>query len=424
MPSEKSTRNITKSVVDRVRPGEIVWDREVKGFGVRCQREAKIFFVKYRIGGRQRWHTIGRHGSPWTAKKAREKAKWVLGKVADGHDPAEARDEAKRDLTVAELCDLYVAEGCATKAVTTLATDRGRIGRHIKPLLGRKKVRDVRRADVERLLRDVAAGKTAADEKTGPRGRAIVKGGKGTATKTVALLGAIFTFAVDRHLRPENPVRGVKTFKTRKSERFLSAEELSRLGDALTAVEEEGVNPFAIAAIRLLALSGCRKSEVLTLRWEPDPEGNGYVDFEHKCLHLAESKTGSKTVPLGAPALELLAGLPRIEGNPHVFPGNVPGGHFVGLPKVWNRIRERADLKGVRLHDLRHGFASVAVAGGDSLYLVGKVLGHRQASTTMRYAHLSDDPLRAVADRTARQIASAMSSKNDGEVVPLPKRKA
>jgi integrase len=193
----------------------------------------------------------------------------------------------------------------------------------------------------------------------------------------------------------------------------------------LASAEKEGADPFAIAAIRFLALSGCRKSEVLTLRWRPDPDGAGYVDFERGSLHLAESKTGSKVVPLGAPALELLANLPRIEGNPHVFPGNTPGGHFIGLQKVWNRLREKTGLAGVRIHDLRHGFASVAVAGGDSLFLVGKVLGHRQAGTTERYAHLADDPVRAVADKAARQIASAMTAKkDDSEVVSLPQRKA
>lgn len=200
---------------------------------------------------------------------------------------------------------------------------------------------------------------------------------------------------------------------------LLSAEELSRLGEALSGAEREGTNPFAIAAIRLLALTGARRGEVLSLRWQRDSNGAGYVDFDQKCLHLLDSKTDEKRVPLGAPALELLANLPRIEGNPFVFPGNA-GGHFVGLPKIWNEIRRRAGLDNVRLHDLRHSYASTAVASGDSLYLVGKVLGHRQASTTQRYAHLSDDPLRDVADRTARQIAGAMASRKGAiEVVDL-----
>jgi len=418
-PQQPPSRPISKTVVDRLQPGQIAWDAEVKGFGVRCQRRYKIFILKYRIFGRPRWISIGKHGSPWTVELARKEAKRLQGKVAAGIDPAEARDEAKNDLTISELCDLYLKEGCTTKKASTLATDRSRIERHIKPSLGRRRVRQIRRGDVERLLRDVADGKTATDEKTGFRGRAIVTGGKGTATKAVTLLGAIFSFAVARGLCPDNPAQGVKTFKTLNAERFLSAEELSRLGEALSGAEKDGANPFAIAAIRLLALTGARKSEILTLHWKSNSAGSGHVDFEHGCLHLTDSKTGSKRVPLGAPALEILADMPRIDGNPYVFPSKASG-HYAGLQKVWDQIRRRAGLDDVRLHDLRHSYASTAVASGDSLYLVGKILGHQQASTTQRYAHLSDDPLRDVADRTAKKIASAMrSGEGAGEVVDL-----
>lgn len=419
----KNPRKITKAVVDRLKPGEKAWDTATTGFGVRCQRKYKIFWLKYRFQGRPRWYTIGKHGAPWTVEGARKEAKRLLGQVAAGIDPAEARDRAKGDLTIAELCDLYLREGCATKKPSTVATDRGRIERHIKPVLGKMGVRQVRKGDVQGLLRDVADGKTAIDEKTGFRGRALVTGGKGVATKSVALLSAIFNFAIDLGLCTENPAQGVKTFKSKSTERFLSAEELSRLGEALSGAEQEGANPFAIAAIRLLALTGARKSEVLSLHWKRDSNGAGYVDFDHSCLHLMDSKTDEKRVPLGAPALELLTNLPRIEGNPYVFPGS-SSGHYVGLQKVWNEIRRRAGLENVRLHDLRHSYASTAVASGDSLYLVGKVLGHQQASTTQRYAHLSDDPLRAVADRTAQKIAGAMASgKGADKIVDLLHRK-
>jgi integrase len=419
-PPLKNPQKITKAVVDRLQPGQKAWDIDTTGFGVRCQRKYKVFILKYRLLGRPRWYTIGKLGSPWTVEMARREAKRLLGQVAAGIDPAEARDETKNDLKISELCDLYLKEGCITKKASTLATDRGRIERHIKPVLGKMRVRQVRRADVEKLLREVAAGKTAIDEKTGPGRRAIVTGGKGTATKAVALLGAIFNFAVDRGLRPDNPAQGVKTFKALNAERFLSAEELSRLGEALSGAEKEGANPFAIAAIRLLALTGARKSEILTLHWKSNSAGSGHVDFEHGCLHLTDSKTGSKRVPLGAPALEILADMPKIEGNPYVFPSKASG-HYAGLQKVWDQIRRRAGLDDVRLHDLRHSYASTAVASGDSLYLVGKILGHQQASTTQRYAHLSDDPLRDVADRTAKKIASAMrSGEGAGEVVDLP----
>jgi len=342
----------------------------------------------------------------------------LLGKIADDKDPADARDEAKNDLTVFDLCDLYVAEGCTTKKRSTISTDRGRIERHIKPLLGKKHCRNITRADVERMMQDIANGKTAADIKTGPRGRAIVKGGRGTATKAVTLLGAIFTFAVNRGLRPDNPVRGVQTFKPKKYERFLSPAELGRLGDVLSAAEGEGVNPSALNAIRLLVMTGCRKGEILSLRWQD-------VDFDRSCFRLPESKTGAKVVPLGAAVLKLLEGLPKIEGNEFVLPGDKEGAHFVGLPKVWRRVRECAGLSGVRLHDLRHSFASVGAAGGDSLFMIGKLLGHRQSGTTARYAHLADDPLKAVADRISGTIDAAMKGNaGGGEVVTLPKRGA
>lgn len=404
---------LTKKKIDALKPGQTVWDTDVRGFGVRCRKSGGRFYVlKYRANGRQRWFTVGRHGSPWTVETARKEAQRLLGQVAGGIDPAEQLAEAKSDLSISELCDLYVKEGCATKSPTTLANDRGRIERHIKPLLGRKRVKALRKADVQRFMQDVAAGKTATDIRTGPRGRAIVKGGEGTASKAVSLLGAIFTFAVNTGLRSDNPVHGVKTFKAKKFERFLSPAELARLGGVLSAAEADGENPYAIAALRLLALTGCRRSEILRLRW---PE----VDFEHGCLRLPDSKTGARVITLGAPALELLAELPRQEGNPHVIPGHKEGQHFVGLAKVWQRIRRRAGLENCRLHDLRHSYASVGAASGDSLLIIGKLLGHARPSTTQRYSHLSDDPLRSAANRISQQIATAMDGDNEANVVAI-----
>jgi integrase len=302
------------------------------------------------------------------------------------------------------------------KKASTLATDRSNIERHIKPLLGRKRVRSLTRLDVEKFQRDVATGKTAVDVRTKPRGRAIVRGGEGTAARATAVLGTLFTYAVKERIRSDNPVRGVTLYEGEKKERFLKAAELANLGDALSGAQKGGENPFAVAAIRLLVLTGARKSEILTLKWD-------HVDSERGCLRLPDSKTGAKVIPLGAAALETLSEIPRVEGNPYVLPG-LERRHFVGLQKTWERIRKRAGLEDVRLHDLRHSFASMAVAGGSSLYLVGKVLGHEQASTTERYAHLADDPLKAVADKTAGQIAAAMSGEREAEIVELKKSPA
>jgi integrase len=323
-------------------------------------------------------------------------------------------EEAKANITITELCDEYIAavpfiilpnKGHPKKA-SSVATDKSNIERHIKPLLGEKRIDNVIRGDIERFQKDVAAGKTAVDAKTGPRGRAIVKGGKGTAARATAVLGAIFSYAVKEGRRTDNPVQGAELFKGEQRNRFLTADEMSDLGEALIKAERGGANTTAIAAIRLLILTGCRKSEILGLQWK-------WIDFENGCLRLPDSKTDKKIVPLGAPALELLASLPKIEGNPHVLPGEKEKGHLIGLPKVWARIKTLAGLEDVRLHDLRHSFATVAVAGGDSLFLVGKVLGHKQSKTTEIYAHAQQDPLQAVADRASKRIVAAMDGKNN-----------
>ena len=330
---------------------------------------------------------------PWTPENARTEAKRLLGLVADGKDPAEVREDAAKDITVSELCDLYMAEAPfiilpkkgRPKKESSLAIDKSNIERHVKPLLGKKRVRALKSNDIERFQQDVAAGKTAVDVKTGPRGRARVTGGKGTAARATALLGGIFTFAVKRGYRADNPVKGVDLFKSEPRTRFLNADEMARLGDVLGKAEGNGTSKTIIAAIRLLILTGCRKSEILGLRWE-------WVDFEGSCLRLPESKAGAKVVPLGAPALELLAMQPRIEDNPHVLPGEKDDGHLIGLPKAWAKIKKQAGLEDLRLHDLRHSFATVAIAGGDSLYLVGKVLGHKESRSTEVYAHAQQDP--------------------------------
>ena len=411
-----AAKKITKRTVDSLKAGDVVWDGDVRGFGVRCQRRDKTYVLKCRYQGRQRWLTIGKHGSPWTPEKARKEAVRLLGLIASDKDPAQARDEAKNDLTVTELCDLYVAEGCSLKKPSTIANDRGRIERHIKPLLGRKHCRHVTKGDVEQMRNNIAAGKTVADIKTGVYGRAIVTGGKGTANKAVSLLGAIFSFAVDRRIRPDNPAHGVRMYPNKRHERFLSPAELTRLGQALTEAESNGTNPFAIAAIRLLLLTGARRGEILSLRWEN-------VDFDRAYLRLLDSKTGQKLIPLGAPALSVLEALPRVSVNPHVLPGGREGQPLVNIAKVWRAVRQAAGLDDVRLHDLRHSFASVGAAGGDSLLVIGKVLGHRDIATTARYAHLADDPLRTAADRISKTIAAAMAGENS-TVVTLPKRKA
>lgn len=419
------TRTITLEVVKRLKPGEIIWDAKVVGFCVRRQKsEARTYVVKTRVKNQQRWFTIGRHGAPWTPETARREALSILGGVVGGHDLAVIRDENKAALTVTQLCDHYLQEAEDGKVLTkfgepkkasTISTDRGRIERHIKPLLGKRQVKDVTSQDVKRFLQDVASGKTATDVKTGPRGRAIVEGGRGTATRTVGLLGGIFSYAVDKGMRSDSPVHGVKRFPDKKEERYLTPAEFRRLGDVMLEAQAEGENPYGLAGIRLLMLTGCRKSEILTLKWEE-------VDFENRCLRLPDSKTGEKVVMLGAPALDILTALPHLRNNPYVLPGKKRGQHLVGLPRVWGRIKEKAGLNWATLHILRHSFASYGASSGLGLPIIGKLLGHRDAATTARYAKVDLDPAKAAVERISGGIAAALRNGGDSaEVLPFHK---
>jgi len=390
-----------------------IWDGDLKGFGLKvCSGGRKAYVCKYRLGsGRNaptRRMTIGTHGSPWTPDQARKRASQILGLVAHGEDPATAKQAEKMVLTVAQLCDRYLEHGAATKKASTLATDRGRIERHIKPLLGRMRVPDVKRADVSRFLQDVASGKTAVDVKTRARGRAIVRGGKGTATRTVGLLGGIFSFAVESDWISENPVRGVKRFRDRRNERFLDASELQRLGAALILAEAADENPYAIAIIRLLVLTGARKGEIESLRW---PE----VDWRYSYLRLGDSKTGQKLVMLNGAAIEVLQTVLRHNTSDFVFPASRSDGYYEGTPKVWRRIRAEAGLENVRIHDLRHSFASMALSGGANLPVIGALLGHKDSTTTARYAHLQSDPIRTVSDQVGEALSEALGAdRRDG----------
>jgi integrase len=423
-------QRLTKTVVDALQPKPteyIRWCSRLPGFGCRVRPSGtKTFVAQYRLGGRNspvRKVTLGAYGKI-TVEEAREAASKILAKAELGEDVAAERARQRSEITVSQLCDRYLADGCDLKKRSTVLTDRGRIVRHIKPLLGDKKIGEVTRADIERFMRDVANGKTATDVRTGKHGRALVRGGKGTATRTVRLLGGIFSYAVARGYLQTNPRFGVRVYPDKKGERFLSHAELERLGDALREAETIGLpwsfkdgkkakhrpkrqencrevmSPFVTAAIRLMVLTGCRAGEILGLRWAE-------VDFANGWLNLSDSKTGAKKVLLGAPALELLAALPRV--GPYVIAGALTDRPRSDIKRPWDRITERAGLSGLRLHDLRHSYASIGAAAGMGLGMVGKLLGHASPSTTHRYSHFADDPLRRASEKIASTIASAMN---------------
>jgi integrase len=385
---------LTKRAVDGLAAtsnNAVMWDTDVKGFGVRCRRSgAKYYIIKVRIGGRQRWLTIGRHGSPWTPETARREAVRLLGLRAAGHDPASERDRHKGALTIADLgtrfLSDYVTQHCKPR---TAEEYRRAVDQNINPLLGRQRIADLTRADVQRLHHRF-------------RDRPY------QANRALAVLSRMMNLAEAWGLRLDgsNPVRHVKKYREDKRERYLTGPELRRLGAALTEVQKQRTeSPFSIAAIGLLVLTGARLTEILTLRWE-------YVDLDNGVMQLPDSKTGAKPIYLNDAASRLLRTMPRMQGNPYVIAGKKLGGRLINLQKPWRRIRASAGLDNVRIHDLRHSFASVAVGVGMSLPMIGKLLGHTQPATTARYAHLAADPIRAASNLVGTEIAAAMGGRD------------
>jgi integrase len=407
---------LTKRALDAVEAsatGDLfLWDDEVPGFGLRVKPSGvRSFIVQYRNNsGTSRRMTLGKFGV-LTPDEARKLAKQTLAEVARGGDPVDKRVVERNAMTVRQLCSTYLeaaekglilGKRKRPKKASTLSTDRGRIERHILPLLGGRRVRDLTTPDIVCFMRDVTAGKTAADVKTGLRGRAIVEGGAGTASRTVGLLGGILSFAVSEGVIAINPVRGVKRRADNRREIRLTADQYRVLAHALAEAEAEGENASAILAIRLLALTGCRRGEIERLQWDD-------VDLAGSCLRLSDSKEGKSIRPLGADASKLLTKVSK-DGR-YVLPGKAPGKPFAGLPKAWQRIVGKALLPGLTPHGLRHAFASVAADLGFAEPTIAAMLGHRTHSTTGRYVHHLDSALVAAADRVAREIASMMAER-------------
>lgn len=383
---------ITKRTVDGAEPGTVdrfLWDPELKGFGLKVTPHGrKVFQAQYRLRGQRqsRRMTIGAYG-PLTVDQARAEARRILGEAASGRDPAEER--RPRSVTdFATVFEDFLADHADAKRKPRTAVEYRRLARiHLLPRFGRLSVTDLDRAHVAKLHREMADAPYQAN-------------------RTLALLSKFCNWCEMRELRPEhsNPCRHVEKYREEKRERFLSGEELLRLGNVLAELEySREMSPWAIGAVRLLMFTGARLSEVLTLKWQ-------HVNFERRLLLLADSKTGKKVVYINPAAQAVLEGLPRLEGNPFVICGRTPGRHLINLEKPWRLIRSRAGLDDVRLHDLRHSFAAVAAGQGLSLPMIGKLLGHSQPQTTARYAHLAADPVQEANLRIGEEIARALGS--------------
>jgi len=374
---------ITVTVVEGMKEGDHVRDTMVQGFGCRRQRsEAVTYFVQKRVKGKLVRITIGKHGSPWTPETARKEAGALITKIIAGTDPRiERKQKAQESRLFKDAADDFVKVYVPKLKPKTRRSYKDTIEQRLKPAFGKKRVAEITMKDVERQ-----------HSKWNEHPRA--------ANLALAILSRILTWAGVG----ENPCAEVKRFREVKRERYLTSDEVKRLGMAIhTLQEKEGLTVFGAAALRLLVLTGARTGEIIGLTWN-------MVDLERGLLILPDSKTGQKTIVLNSAAIEVLESIPRMEGNKHVIVGHVEGQPLYDLKKQWVRVKKEANINDIRVHDLRHSFASVAVGSGGSLPVLGKVLGHADSRTTERYAHLEESPVRELVETTGARFQELMGS--------------
>lgn len=423
-----ATEKITKRIVDALKAPKpsrdgvkvrehFVWDRELRGFGVQVMPSGlKSFVIQYRTPeGRNRRAVIGRYGL-MTVEEARKLAHEKLVAVSKGVDPVAEEAKAAGLLTVAEVCDWYLAEAEAGRILgrrrrpikpSTLAMDRSRIEAHIKPLLGRRQVASLKLGDVEGAQADIAAGKTS-KPRAGSRGGATT-GGEGVAARTMSTLHSIFEHAVRLGKIEANPAKGVRRLASAPRERRLSRSEIERLGKTLRAAAEEGEHPTGLAAIRFLLLTGFRRMEALGLQ-------RTWLDEEECAIRFPDTKSGAQIRVIGQAAIDLLLDQPKTK-SPFFFPADWGEGHFIGVVRVLDRVCQKAGLADITPHTLRHTFASLAGDLGFSELTIAALLGHSARGVTQRYVHI-DEALRMTADRVADEMADLL----DGRATPSRSR--
>ncbi len=380
---------LTKRTIDAVEPQAtefFLWDEGIPGFGLRVMPSGrKSFVVQFRAGRRARRMSLG-PSTVLTCDQARTRAITIIAAVKNGEDPAADRAAKRNAATVTDLADRFDKEHIAVRLKASTAKEyRSNLKRFILPALGRLAVPEITRADVAKFHHDL---------------RHIPY----QANRCLEVVSKMFSLSEMWGLRPDgtNPRKHIRKYPEEKRERFLSAAELRRIGEVMREMETESVElPSAILAARLLIMTGCRLNEVMSLKWS-------YIDFDSPALRLPDSKTGAKVVHVGQPVVDLLQDAQRTDGNPWVITGTLPGKPLSDLQPFWQRVRARAGVKDVRIHDLRHTFASAAVASGQGLPMIGKLLGHTQVQTTARYAHLAEEPVRMAADAVAQNLRQSL----------------
>lgn len=362
----------------------VLWDSELAGFGCKLTPAGKrSYFLYYRTkDGQQRRPTIGAHG-PMKPEAARAIARAWLADVAQGRDPSLSRAQDKAAPTFDTLCDRYLSDHAdVRKKASSAEGDKRLIRLHLRPALGSKKLAAITRADVAGLHHKLRATPYEAN-------------------RVLALASKMFALSERWGMRADgsNPAKNIDRYREEKRERYLTSAEVARLWQVLNSdAAAAKASPAAIAAVKLLMLTGRRLNEVLGLKW-------AWVDLDAKVLRLPDTKNGALLVSLADAAVAVLAELKENAGDhAYVIPGAVKGKPLVNLQKPWRALRALAGLDDVRIHDLRHTFASIGAGMGMSLHMLGRLLGHTQAATTSRYAHLAQDPVRTAADAIGAEL--------------------
>lgn len=397
----------------------VIWDDDLAGFGLRVFTTGKRSYVlQYRALGRSRRYTIGPHGV-WTPESARKEALIQLARVAKGENPAEERELDHKAITMKQLCERYLEDlgnglilgkGNRPKRPSTKITDTGRINRHIIPLVGTRRVKDLTQPEIIKIMMDIMAGRTKVNVKTANlRGRSIVTGGVGTAARTIGLLSGILTYAVNLGIIEKNPAHGIKRPKDHTRRRRLSENEYRVLGqllrDAETRAEDEMDTALLTATriIRQIALTGCRRGEIIGLKWaETDTEGSAF--------RFTDTKTGESIRPIGLPVVDFLETIRPDEPGVHVFPGERQKDRpFGSFPKHWNKLVKGTALEGITAHVLRHSFASIANDLGFTEVTIAALLGHSKGTMTSKYIHTMDSALIMAADTVSSYIEALLN---------------
>lgn len=384
---QKLTKRLIESAPTTAK-ATFLWDCQLKGFGVRIATSGtKSYLVRYRVGAgrraRQRKYTIGRHGSPWTVDAARREAIKILAQAAHGSDPLDDRKSRNAALRFSELSEKYITEhALPKKKASSVEQDKRLLRTTLLPRFSIWRVSEIAERDILKLHSDLAPTKSKANH-------------------CLSLLSKMFELAEvwGCRARYTNPCRGIKKYKVEARERFLASGEIDRLFAVLAEEEAEGAYPHAIAILRLLMLTGARKGEIIALEWDE-------IDIERRTITKKDSKTGRRAFPVSEPVVDILERLDRQLNSPFVFPAARGVSHYQGLTKEWLRIRKRAGLDEVRIHDLRHTYASLSIANGISIAVLSKLLGHASISTTERYAHLSNDPVRQGVEKVGELMSS------------------